>query len=59
MGDPFEFVDEEVSSNRNVWGEMFESSSSEDEFDGSTLDEGQFGLESRVRVFHGRRDEER
>ena len=59
MGDPFEFVDEEVSSNEDVWTEIFDSSSSEDEYDGFTLDEDQFGLHSRVKVFHGRRDEER
>ena len=41
-----------------MWKDIFESSSSEDEFDGFTLDEGQFGVESRVRVFHRRRDEE-
>ena len=58
MGDPFEFVDEEVSSNEDVWAGIFDSSSSEDQFDGFTHEEDQFGLHSRVNVFHGRTDEE-
>ena len=40
MADPFEFVDEEISSHHYVWEDIFESSSSEDKFDGFTLDEG-------------------
>lgn len=60
MASPFHFVDESANTPfSDSWMELFQSESSDDDFDGFNEDDCQFGLKSNVREFHQRRDEER
>ena len=60
MASAFDFVNESANSPLNdFWMELFQSESSDDEFDGFNEDDCHFGLKSNVREFHGRRDKQR
>lgn len=65
MDDPYAFTEEEYEDTGvGVFNESFmelfrQSDSSEEEFEGFQQDDVHFGLQSRVRNFHKRRDGER
>lgn len=56
-GDDYE--ESETPKFNDSFMELFGESSSEEEFEGFTKEDKRFGIRSRVRDFHHRRDEER